>query len=57
MAAIAERKEDLGGWQGRLCLRKQYNDEQIAAVAGAALSDTFIVSAHVRKATIIKQHR
>ena len=48
MAAIAERKEDLGGWQGRLCLRKQYNDEQIAAAAAAALSDTFIVSAHVR---------
>ena len=48
MVAIAERKEDIGGWQGRLCLRKQYNNEQIAAVAGAALSDTFVISAYVR---------
>ena len=59
MAAIAERKEDFGSRQGRLCLRKLNSDEQIAAtaVAGAAIFYTFryVISAYVRQTTIIKR--
>ena len=55
MAAIPERKKDIGGRKGRLCLRELNSNEQATA---AALPDAFrhSIGTNLRQAPIILEH-